>query len=215
MNDPLPVVIIDYKLGNLFSVQRACSILAIPALVSSDAEAVRQARAVILPGVGAFGQAMENLCNLRLVEPILEHVREGKELFGICLGLQLLFSESEEFGRPRGLGVIEGRVKRLPVSDAPVPQIGWNTVLPSSGDVNNWRDSPLRTIRCNSWLYFVHSFYAENGCSSDALTKTSYAGFEYTSSIRRGNVFATQFHPEKSGAVGLEIYKSWYNGIKR
>jgi glutamine amidotransferase len=207
------VTIVDYQLGNLFSVRKACDMLGCAAIVSSEAKDIASADALILPGVGAFGQAMENLHRLDLVQPLLDHVAAGKPLFGICLGLQLLFEESEEFGSPKGLGILRGQVRKLPVTESPVPQIGWNRIEPGRKD--GWADSPLANVNHGAWMYFVHSFYVENSDPQDALCKTNYSGFDYTSAALKDSVFATQFHPEKSSHVGLEIYRHWLAAIHR
>lgn len=209
------VTIVDYQLGNLFSVRKACDMLGCAATVSSEAKDIATADALILPGVGAFGQAMENLHRLDLVQPLLDHVAAGKPLFGICLGLQLLFEESEEFGSPKGLGILRGQVRRLPVSESPVPQIGWNRIEPGSARKEGWANSPLTNVNHGAWMYFVHSFYVENSDPQDALCKTCYSGFDYTSAALKGSVFATQFHPEKSSHEGLEIYRHWLAAIPR
>lgn len=207
------VTIVDYQLGNLFSVRKACETLGCAATVSSEPQDIAAADALILPGVGAFGQAMENLHRLDLVQPLLDHVATGKPLFGICLGLQLLFEESEEFGNPKGLAILRGCVKKLPVSESPVPQIGWNRISPGPTLADGWAGTPLANVKPESWMYFVHSFYVENGDPQDALCKTDYSGFHYTSAALKQSVFATQFHPEKSSHEGLEIYRHWLAAI--
>lgn len=204
-----PVTIIDYHLGNLFSVRKACEMLGCAVTVSSDPKEIAKAGAVILPGVGAFGQAMENLHKLDLVQPLLDHVAAHKPLFGICLGLQLLFQESTEFGSPKGLGILNGGVRKLAVTGSPVPQIGWNRIEPAAARTHGWQGTPLENVPISSWMYFVHSFYVENADPADALCSTAYAGFQYTSAALKGSVFATQFHPEKSSHPGLEIYRQW------
>lgn len=203
------VTIIDYQLGNLFSVRKACEMLGYQTVVSSVSQDLENAGAVILPGVGAFGQAMENLHRLDLVSPLMDHVAAGKPLFGICLGLQLLFEESQEFGSPSGLGILRGSVRKLPVTDSPVPQIGWNRIEQSSTRTQGWKETPLEEVPVSSWMYFVHSFHVDNTDADDALCRTDYAGFDYTSAVLKGSVFATQFHPEKSSHHGLNIYRKW------
>jgi imidazole glycerol-phosphate synthase subunit HisH len=207
------VTIVDYQLGNLFSVRKACDLLGCPAALSSEAKDIASADALILPGVGAFGQAMENLRRLDLIHPLLDHVAAGKPLFGICLGLQLLFESSEEFGTPNGLGILRGQVRRLPVSESPVPQIGWNRIQPGPARAGSWAGTPLSSVSPDAWMYFVHSYYVENSDPQDALCVTGYSGFQYTSAALRGSVFATQFHPEKSSHSGLEIYRHWLSSL--
>lgn len=210
-----PVTIIDYKLGNLFSIRKACEMLGYPVIVSSDPKELEKAGAVILPGVGAFGQAMDNLNQLDLVKALMDHVAAGKPLLGICLGLQLLFEESEEFGTSKGLGVLRGSVRKLPVTGSPVPQIGWNRIEPSIARTKGWKDTALENIEVSSWMYFVHSFYVDNANPEDALCTTEYAGFQYTSAVLKGSVFATQFHPEKSSNKGIEIYRQWLRCLQQ
>jgi glutamine amidotransferase len=207
------IVIIDYQLGNLFSVQRAFEQLGAPVVVSTQRADLENVDALVLPGVGAFGQAMDNLRRLDLVAPLRDHLAAGKPMFGICLGLQLLFEGSEEFGNPEGLGVLRGAVRRLPVMDAPVPQIGWNRVLHSPSRAEGFRGTPLKDTADGAWMYFVHSFYVDNADASDALSQTEYAGFRYTSAVHRGTLFATQFHPEKSASAGLDIYRNWIASV--
>ncbi len=208
------IIIIDYKLGNLYSVLRACQKVGLDAKISSDPAELKNCSAAILPGVGAFGCAMQNMLKCGLTEGIHSHVLDGKPLFGICLGLQLLFEESEEFGSPKGLGLLKGRVRKLPIKSAPVPQIGWNRIeLPD--EKSTWYNSPMQSVDPGSWMYFVHSYYADNEDSLDRHTLTEYAGFKYTSTVLRNNIFATQFHPEKSSEHGLSIYREWKNLIER
>jgi glutamine amidotransferase len=205
------IIIIDYNLGNLFSVQHACTSLGLDVKVSQDPIEIKNAEAIILPGVGAFNEAMINLEKLNLIEPIKDHINNNKPFFGICLGLQLLFTESEEFGNRKGLNIIEGKVVRFPKeiegNKLIVPQIGWNTISPK--DSKGFKDSPLEGIKDNEFVYFVHSYFVAPENEEDILTYTNYEGHRYCSSVRKNNIFATQFHPEKSGKEGLKIYKNW------
>jgi glutamine amidotransferase len=207
------IVIVDYQLGNLFSVRRVCELLGCPATISSDPRMIAGCDALILPGVGAFGQAMENLRQLDLVGPLRDHAAAAKPFFGICLGLQLLFEGSEEFGSPEGLSILRGSVKKLPVLDAPVPQIGWNRIEPGPAYPDGWQGTPLENLPPSSWMYFVHSFYVANTDEKDCLSCTDYAGFGYTSAVLKGSIFATQYHPEKSSKQGLKIYRRWIHSL--
>ena len=205
------VVIINYGLGNLFSVKQACDTLGINAGISSEKKDLMRASAIILPGVGAFGEAMANLKRLDLIGPINDFVATGKPLFGICLGLQLLFAESEEFGANKGLGIIEGQVKRIPANFRDmvlrIPQVGWNAVHKNG---KSWDGTPLSSVKDKEYFYFVHSFYVSPQSDTYKLGITDYHGFEYCSVAFNGsNIFATQFHPEKSGQSGLIIYRDW------
>ncbi len=209
------VAIIDYKLGNLFSVQQACFYLGYDAFLSSDPNEIMNSDAIILPGVGAFANAMDNIRKMDLIEPLKDFVSSNKPMMGICLGLQLLFTESEEFGSHKGLGLIDGVVKRFPPKTKmneiiKVPQIAWNTIYPKN---INWSDSPLSVCSPGDYMYFVHSYYVQPEYQNSILSTTIYEDLEYCSSVLKNNIFACQFHPEKSGMHGIEIYKNWLNKI--
>ena len=208
--DKKNVVIIDYKLGNLFSVQQACEAVGLNAKISSNKEDVINADALILPGVGAFLIAMTNLKELGLAEAIIEKVNNNTPLFGICLGLQLLFSESEEFGAGKGLDLISGVIKKLPDNlenrKIKVPHISWNTIYKFE---QNWSKTPLRDLINDDFMYFIHSYYVRPSDNACILTKTNYDGIEFCSAVTKNNIFATQFHPEKSSDKGISIYKNW------
>lgn len=212
------VVIVDYQLGNLFSVKQACEYLGHEARVSHKPEDIKNADYVILPGVGAFGDAMKNLNEFGLSAAIQDHVKAGKPFMGVCLGLQLLLTESEEFGTTKGLNIIPGKVKKFrPIEidgyTHKVPQIQWNTISePASA---KWQSSPLRCCKPGDFMYFVHSFYAEPDDKKYVLCTTTYADNEYCSAVLKDNVFATQFHPEKSSLYGLNIYKDWFDIFKK
>lgn len=204
------VVIIDYNLGNLFSVKQACDTVGINAKVSSDKQEIYEADALILPGVGAFIEAMHNLESLDLVNAIKDNVKNGKPIFGVCLGLQLLFTKSEEFGSGEGLNLISGTIKKFPSSIADkkirVPQIAWNKIYDKH---QKWDNTALRDLSQNEFMYFVHSYYVDPEFDTCILTQTNYEGMEYCSAISQDNIFATQFHPEKSAEKGISIYRNW------
>jgi glutamine amidotransferase len=205
------ILIVDYKLGNLFSVNQALTNIGLDVRITSGSEDIDSADAIVLPGVGAFGDAMNNLTGLNLIDPIKKFVEGGKPFLGICLGLQLLFSESEEFGMTKGLGLVKGVVKRFNnVNGAgearKVPQIAWNQI--SKINNNSWEGTPLCDIKEGEFMYFVHSFYIEPK-DPVGLSQTNYDGQKYVSSIHKNNLFACQFHPEKSAGEGLKIYDSW------
>lgn len=204
------VVIIDYSLGNLFSVKQACSAVGISAEISSDRDAVMGADALILPGVGAFPEAMENLRQSNLIDALTEKVKGGTPLFGVCLGQQLLFSDSEELGYSKGLNLLEGTIKRFSNSSehekVRVPQIAWNRI---SNHNKSWSNTPLKDLDDGEFMYFVHSYYAVPRNEANILSTTYYGGIQYCSAIKYNNIFATQFHPEKSAGRGLSIYKNW------
>lgn len=206
------ITIIDYQISNLFSVQHACEYLGLKAEISSDKNKLLSGDAAILPGVGAFGDAMQNLKTLDLIGPIKEFIDSGKPFMGICLGLQLLFSESEEFGSHKGLDIIPGKVVKFPPKNSlgkmvKVPQIGWNQIY--EPPERKWTHSPLSGVPNHSFMYFVHSYYVMPADQRVTLSLTEYQGMEYCSSVFYNNVFAAQFHPEKSGEEGVHIYRDW------
>lgn len=195
------ITIVDYAINNLRSVEKAFLHLKVPVEATNDLARIRQARKLVLPGVGAFADAMANLNEKGLIEVLTEKVREGTPLLGVCLGLQLLFAESEEFGRHAGLDFLPGKVRRLPDS-VKVPHIGWNQLHLKK------TDPLLEGIQDGSFVYFVHSYFAIPVDPADVLATTDY-GLEFPSITRRGNVWATQFHPEKSQEVGLRILRNF------
>lgn len=220
-NQPLPrVAIIDYGMGNLFSIKQACGHAGLNAIVTSKEEELLSADAAILPGVGAFGDAVSSLKKLDLINPILDFVKNNKPIMGICLGMQLLFAESEEFGRHMGLNIIRGKVIRFTVKDDDsgrnkVPQVGWNRIRrPQAADEPNWSNTPLQGIRDGEFMYFVHSYYCELEDKKIALSITEYNNIRYASSILCKNIFACQFHPEKSASEGLRIYRNWTSIVR-
>jgi len=204
------VIIIDYKLGNLFSVKQACDVVGMNSEISSDRNKILNADALILPGVGAFIEAMNNLNDLDLISAIKYKVNSGTPLFGICLGLQLLFTKSEEFGSGNGLDLIPGLIKKFPKKIEnrviKVPHITWNRILKQE---RTFKHTPLSNIENNEFMYFIHSYYVEPSELDCVFTNTNYDGIEFCSAILAGNIFATQFHPEKSSEKGITIYKNW------
>ncbi len=196
--------IVDYGVGNLFSLASSLRVLGAQSVVTANPLALKRADRLILPGVGAFGDAAEKLRRTGLDRVVIDEARAGKPLLGICLGMQLLFEASEEFGAHEGLGLLSGRVVgmegRLPPA-LKIPHIGWNAL-------HIHRESPLLGgVREGDCVYFVHSFYAE-GCA-DSLIATAEYGLELTAAVQKGNVMGCQFHPEKSGEVGLKILKNF------
>jgi len=205
------IVIIDYELGNLFSVRQALENIGTEVNISKDPDELAEADAAVLPGVGAYADAMKNLENAGLVKAIHRHIDEGKPFMGVCLGLQLLFSSSDEFGGSTGLNIFPGLVKKFETLDnagekVRVPQIAWNQV--EKGEVD-WKHTPLESLEEKEHMYFVHSFYVEPKDPSIVLSRTNYGHKEYTSSVLKNNIFACQFHPEKSAEKGLTIYRNW------
>lgn len=211
MNDiKKKVVIIDYQLGNLFSVKQACDAVGMNSILSSDKNDIVNADALILPGVGAFKEAMINLEKFDLISAIKEQVNAGTPLFGICLGQQLLFSESEEFGAGKGLDLISGVIKKFPEQfeerKIKVPHISWNKIYKAD---QTWENTPLKDVENEGFMYFIHSYYTSPSDDSCIITKTNYDGIEFCSAVSKNNIFATQFHPEKSAEKGISIYKNW------
>ena len=201
--------IIDYEMGNLRSVEKAFEKLGFAARVSDKPEDISSADKVVLPGVGAFRDCINHLREGGFVDPLLAHVQAGKPLLGICVGMQMLFDESEEFGRHQGLGLIPGRVVRFPSGMVEnnerlkVPHMGWNSVSLK-------QDAPLFAgIADGSYLYFVHSYYCAAERQTDVAATCTYGEIEFCASLWRDNIMATQFHPEKSQDFGLQIFKNF------
>lgn len=200
----MSAVIIDYGMGNLRSVEKALAAVGAQSQVSGDPEVVRGAERLILPGVGAFGDAMVNLRAAGLDRAIVDAVGAGKPLLGLCLGLQLLFSESEEFGSHRGLNLIPGKVLRFQFKHLHVPHVGWN-------QVEEIRPDPLlKGIGEGSYFYFVHSYFVSPEDDADVLCRTDYGG-RFCSVARRRNVWGAQFHPEKSQAAGRKLLRNFFS----
>ncbi|MGC4004764.1 MAG: imidazole glycerol phosphate synthase subunit HisH [Pirellulales bacterium] len=197
------LAIIDYQMGNLRSVQKGFERVGAAAVIVDDPEQLRKATKIVLPGVGAFGDAITELRKRNLVEPIKEAIAAGKPFLGICLGLQMLFDVGYEGGRFEGLGVIPGEVKKFELpAEYKVPHMGWNRAVVR-------RPSPLfKDVPDDEYFYFVHSYYVVPKDENVIATGTDYGG-EFCSSIRRDNLFATQFHPEKSQSRGLQLLKNF------
>ena len=195
--------IIDYGVGNLFSLRSSFAAIGAEAFVSGDAAELSKADRLVLPGVGAFGDAAEKLRRSGLDAFVKEQAAAGKPLLGICLGMQLLFERSYEYGEHEGLGLLKGQVVgmagKLP-ADLKIPHMGWNALSLTK---------PARLLEDGSYVYFVHSFYAQN-CEA-SLAAVTDSGIPITAAVEQGNIFGCQFHPEKSGNVGLEILKKFCN----
>lgn len=203
------IAIVDYALGNLYSIKHACEHVGLASIITSSKDEILRSDGVLLPGMGAYGDAMKTLQKLDLVTVLKDIVASGRPLIGICLGIQLLLSESHEFGRHKGLGIIEGEVIPL---DHPcegermlkIPQIGWNQIHAT----RSWYDTSLEEVPNNEYMYFVHSFVPKPQDSAIILSTTRYGGIEFCSSIQYKNIFASLFHPERSGVQGLRVYKN-------
>jgi len=196
------IAIIDYGMGNLRSVEKGFQKVGVDVTVTNKPAVVEAADAVVLPGVGAFKDCMNELTDLKLVDAVVDAIKSGKPYLGICLGLQVLFSESEEFGKCRGLDIFKGKVIRFENGDLKIPQMGWN-------QLNIKQNNPLfKGIPDKSYFYFVHSYYVAPDDDNIIATTTDY-GVEFTSSVSRDNVYAVQFHPEKSQTLGLQLLKNF------
>lgn len=197
------IVIIDYGMGNLHSVSKAVEAVGAVPIVTADKKIIAAAEKIILPGVGAFGDCMKNLQATGLVPELIKHIKSGKGFLGICLGMQLLFESSEESSGVDGLGIFKGAVKRL-TTEYKVPHMGWNRLKLKAA-------SPLTAAADGSYVYFVHSFHAVPE-DSNIITAVCDYGTEITAAVGRDNIQALQFHPEKSGEVGLKMlqaFKEW------
>ena len=211
------VAIVDYRMGNLFSVKHACEKVGLHAEITSSKEFIASSDAVILPGVGAFGDAMAVLNKLDLIYLLKDFIASGKPFLGICLGMQMLMSESCDFGRHKGLDVIDGAVMKF---DCPkdssgkilkVPEVQWNRIKiqkKASGSL-----SLLKNISDGEYMYFVHSYYVKPTHSDCVATVSHYGDIEFASSVSKKNVFGCQFHPERSGITGLSLYENFANSI--
>ena len=198
------IALIDYGVGNLFSLKSSLNAVGADVTVTSDPDTIRKADKIILPGVGAFGDAAEKLRSTGLDKVIVEEVKNGKKIFGICLGMQLLFEKSYEYGEHQGLGLLKGSVVpmdgKIP-SSLKIPHIGWNALITK-------KQHPIfKYVKEGDCVYFVHSYYAED--CDDSLLATAEYGKELTAAVALGNVSGTQFHPEKSGDVGLGILRAF------
>ena len=199
------VAIVDYGVGNLFSLVSSFKAIGVSAVVTGDEEEIRKADRIILPGVGAFGDAVEKLRKTGLDKVITDEADKGKELLGICLGMQLLFDKSYEYGEYDGLGLVKGSIKPIAdviPKDLKIPHIGWNSLK-----FTEEKSKIFKYISDGDFVYFVHSFYGAN-CSESVIATTDY-GAELTAAVGKNNVYGCQFHPEKSGEVGLKILKAF------
>ncbi len=198
------IAIIDYGVGNLFSLKSSFDMIGAKTIVTGDKEEIKKADKIILPGVGAFGDAAKKLRDTKLDAVIKEEAKNKKPIMGICLGMQLLFEKSFEYGTNEGLGLIKGEIrpiKEVIPSDLKIPHIGWN-------ELNFTKESKLfKYIKDKDFVYFVHSFYGAK-CENDTIA-TSHYGYPLTAAVEKDNVFGCQFHPEKSGSVGLNILKAF------
>ena len=210
----MKIAVIDYKMSNMFSIKNALDFLGFDCQITSNYKTILEADGAVLPGVGSFPEAMQHLQDLKLADVIKEFASSGKPFMGICLGLQLLFSRSTEFTDCEGLNIINGKVENLSkyLPNEPVPHVGWNTVIQHKTTGNNNSTSFLNSqLFQNDHYYFVHSYFVEPDNLKHVFTQTSYATFDFCSSVLVDNIFACQFHPEKSGTRGLRILKNFFS----
>lgn len=201
------IFIIDYGLGNLHSVAQAFSYLGADVEISTDAKSIEKQDYVILPGVGAFSDGIAHLEKSGQADALREYAKAGRPLMGICLGAQLLLDKSEEFGEFKGLGIISGSVDLLEGTEIKIPHVGWQEIIePVEG---RWKNTVLKDTPLRTWTYFVHSYHAVTSKPEETLAVAHYGDCCVTAAVQSGNVYGMQFHPEKSGKLGLGILKSF------
>ncbi|MBE7088841.1 MAG: imidazole glycerol phosphate synthase subunit HisH [Clostridiales bacterium] len=197
------IAIINYGSGNLFSLKSSLQMVGLEAVITSDKSVIQSAEKLILPGVGAFGDAVEKLKTSGLFEVVKSEAQNGKPILGICLGMQLLFEKSFEYGEHQGLALLQGEIKPLSAvcKNLRIPHMGWNSL-------NFTKQSPLfKYLTCGDFVYFVHSFYATN-CDESLIAYANYS-VKVPAAVQKNNIYGTQFHPEKSGEVGLKILRAF------
>jgi glutamine amidotransferase len=211
------IAILDYALGNLFNVRRAFESIGANAYITDHREDIEKAGGIVLPGVGAFAEGMKQLRKKGLDEVIRHQSQQGKPILGICLGMQLLMSESEENGQWEGLNLIDGKVVYLEQAGGEerfkLPQIGWNSLFPSATEVERgngyWKSTILEGLKANSYMYFVHSLCVRVDEPTDCISETGYGHNRFCSVVQRGNVMGCQFHPERSAEDGIRILRNF------
>jgi imidazole glycerol-phosphate synthase subunit HisH len=211
------VVIIDYGVGNLLSVIRGVEVCGARPIVTNCPDKISNAERLILPGVGAFSDGMKGLSNKGLVEPINDYLKRERPFLGICLGMQMILDESHEFGIHKGLGLIPGKVlsisnKTSDVQNCKIPHIGWNSIRPNK-KIRNWQNTILKNTEEGGFVYFVHSYFALPDNEENILATCNYAGIDMCAVINNNNIYGCQFHPEKSGAVGISILNTFCNEL--
>ena len=208
----MKVAIVDYDIGNVRSIINVFKKFDIEIILTKDKKDILEANGVVLPGVGAFAHGMENLKKYGLIDILNEYVKTNKPFLGICLGMQMLLEESEEFGITKGLGYIKGKVIKLPMkNDEKLPHVSWNEIKQKN---IGWKNTILDSIEENSNMYFVHSFVAVPESESNILSTTEYGGIEFCSAVIKGNIYGTQFHPEKSATIGLKVIENFVKIVK-
>ena len=199
------IIVVDYGMGNLRSVAKALEHVGLDIKISSNPEDIKNSKAIVVPGVGAFGDAVHNLKRFKLFDEIINHIEKRKPYFGICLGLQLLFEYGYEFGEHEGFGVLKGKVVRFqPKEGFKIPHMGWNQVAIKQ------KDGLFKDIKEGEFFYFVHSFYAQPSEKSYIASTTDYIT-DFCSAVQKDNIWAVQFHPEKSQKAGLKLLENFKN----
>ena len=210
----MKIAVVDYKMSNMFSIKNALDSVDLKSQITFDKKTILEADGAVLPGVGSFPEAMQHLEELDLIDVIKGFIASGKPFMGICLGFQLLFTESEEFNHTKGLGVIKGNVESLSrnLTSVPVPHVGWN-IVSKVKLLNQQKSAPQSKIVLddNDYYYFVHSYYVKPKNKEDIFTVTRYGSHVFCSSIESRNVFGCQFHPEKSGKKGLKLLQKFFS----
>lgn len=207
------IALVDYGVGNLHSVHKAFERVGARVTRTSSAVEIADADCVVVPGVGAFGDGMRGLQERNLIEPLQKYATTGRPLFGICLGMQLFFDRSEEFGNERGLGIIPGDVVAIPrTTGVKVPHMGWNDLSPTRGSFDG---TPLEGLAVGAYVYFCHSFVPKPKDPTHTLAVTTYGDSQLSVGAAKGNVWGTQFHPEKSGPVGLGLLRRFVDKLSR
>ncbi|MBN2097116.1 MAG: imidazole glycerol phosphate synthase subunit HisH [Candidatus Omnitrophica bacterium] len=204
------IAVVDYGLGNLRSVSKALEGVGAKVSITNQTQDLARASAIVLPGVGAFQRAMENLTQLNIIPAILTAIKQGKPFLGICLGLQVLFSQSEEHGQCKGLGIIPGKVKKF-APGVKIPHMGWNNIKLKIKN-EKLKMNLFENIPDNSYFYFVHSYYVEPKDKSVIAATTEYAR-DFVSAVNKDNIWGVQFHPEKSEKLGLKILENFCHGL--